>query len=293
MAQQRRIPGESARRKRPEKNPPKQREQAADYSTGRIFNRKKFMLQLATVAAVALAIAIGLSIFFKVDTVSVSGLEKYGYDRVVEASGIQKGDSLVFFSRAEVSSKILQSLPYIHSVRVGITLPGTVKIIVEEVEVAYAVQDAVDSWWLISAAGTVLEQTDAADAAKHTVVQGVRLRTPVAGQKAVAAEQTPDSDTPVTVTGADRLEAALQILQALEKNAILGDLSKVDVSALQALQLWHGKDYCFLLGDSTDLSLKIAYVKGALPQILQDYPAGTLDVSNPGNSGGFPFTERG
>ena len=289
--ERRRVPGKTAKRP-PEKPVPKRVEEDEAFTPAKPINRKKLALQLTTVAAVALAIAIGLSIFFKVDTISVSGLDKYNYNTVAEASGIQKGDSLLFFSRAEVSSKIRQALPYVNTVRIGITLPGTVNIVIEEVAVAYALQDTQGLWWLISASGTVVEQADSLANTKYTVVEGVRLQSPAVGKAAVAAEKNAEgTDTPVTVTGADRLAAALAILQAMEKNEILGEFTQVDVTSPYALRLWYGSSYEFKLGNTTDLDLKLAYVKSALPKILADYPPGTLDVSNPADSGGIPFTQ--
>lgn len=289
--QRRRIPGDPGN-KPAEKPAPKRSEEEVVYAKARPINRKKLALQLVTVAAVAAAIAIGLSIFFKVDTISVSGLNKYNYNTVAEASGIQKGDSLLFFSRAEVGSKIRQALPYVNTVRIGVTLPGTVKIIIEEVAVSYAIQDATDGWWLISAGGIVVEQSDGRAAANHTVIQGVRLQSPVVGNAAVAAEESDgETGTPVTVKGADRLTAALAILDALENNEILGQFTSVNVESPYDLYLWYGSDYAFKLGDSADLNVKLAYVRSALPKILADYPAGMLDVSNPGESGGIPFAE--
>ncbi len=289
--QRRRIPGDPGN-KPAEKPAPKRAEEERVYAKARPINRKKLVLQLATVAAVALAIAIGLSIFFKVDTISVSGLNKYNYNTVAEASGIQKGDSLLFFSRAEVSSKIRQALPYVNTVRIGVTLPGTVNIVIEEVAVSYAIEDAQAGWWLISADGVVVEQTDGRAVADHTVIEGVRLKSPVVGNLAVAAEEHDgESDTPVTVKGADRLAAALAVLDALENNEILGRFTSVNVQSPYDLYLWYGSDYAFKLGNTEDLNMKLAYVRSALPKILADYPAGTLDVSNPGESGGIPFTE--
>ena len=251
------------------------------------FNRKKLTLQLLTVAAVALAVAIGISIFFKVDTVSVSGLDKYSYESVRDASGILAGDSLLFFSRAEVSSRIMQKLPYVKSVRIGISLPGTVHIIIEEVSVFYGIQDVAGAWWLISAEGKVLEQIPAADVSAYTIMEGVKLQGPAPGAQAVASEQGES----VTVTGADRLAAALEIATVLEKNEILGELSVIDVTALYDLQLWYGTDYQILLGDGQQLDWKIANVKASLPQILADYPPGVLDVSKIDETGRFPYTE--
>ena len=286
----RRVPGQR-RKPEPEKAPPKRDEEESVYTPAKPFHRKKLLLQLLTVAAVAVAVCVGLSIFFKVDTVAVSGLDKYSYDTVAEASQIHKGDSLLFFSRAEVSSKILQSLPYVKSVRIGITLPGTVNIVIEEVDVVYSLQDRAGNWWLISSGGVVLEKTDGATATACTVIEGIQLKNPSVGAQAEAVDPVADDPSiPVTVTGADRLAAALTVLQAMEKNEVFGGFTSVDVSNIYDLRLWYGTDYQFKLGDGTELVLKLAYVKGALPEILLDHPSGTLDVSDPTENGKILFT---
>lgn len=275
------------RRKTAAKPAPEREQDDASYGPAKPFQRKKLALQLLTVVAVALAIAVGLSIFFKVDTITVSGLERYSYESVRDASGILEGDSLLFFSRAEVSSKIMQALPYVRSVRIGITLPGTVQIVVEEVRVTYALQDTVGYWWLISADGMVLETVDAATANTHTNIRGITLADPVVGQQAVASKEG-DSQT---VTGADRLQAALAVAQAMEKNEILGKFTEMDVSNPYDLQLWYGKDYQFCLGDESQLEMKLAYIRGAMDKILDDYPPGKLDVSKVDETADFPYTQ--
>ena len=268
-------------------------EEKGSYGQAKPFQRKKLVLQLLTIAAVALAIAIGISIFFKVDTVSISGMETYSYETLREASGIQDGDSLLFFSRAEVSGKIMQKLPYVKSVRIGISLPGTVHIVIEEVTVTYAVADNAGAWWLISAEGKVLEQVDMETAQDQTVIQGVVLLSPEVGAQAQAAPQHADDSN--AVNAADRLAAALLILQGLEKNELLGEFALVDVSNPYDLQLWYkdannGDEYLFKLGDNQDLIQKLSVVKGCLPQIVADYPSGMLDVSQLGNEE-YPFTK--
>ena len=52
------------------------------------FNRNRFILRLVTVVAVVLALIFGMSIFFKVKTVTVAGTNKYTAWDVREASGI-------------------------------------------------------------------------------------------------------------------------------------------------------------------------------------------------------------
>ena len=65
------------------------------------FSRNRLLLRLATVVAVVLALVLGISVFFKVETVMVHGTNKYSANDILEASGIEVGDNLLTFSRAK------------------------------------------------------------------------------------------------------------------------------------------------------------------------------------------------
>lgn len=266
----RRRPGARAAKPQPKKNAPE-----VVYTPARQFNRGRLVLNVLTVTAVAFAVFLGLSIFFKVEKVVVSGAQKYSDWTISEASGIQEGDSLLFFGEAAAGSKIIDALPYIQKVRFDIELPGTVHIIVEEAPVAYAIRSDDGAWWLMTAQGRITEKTDAASAGKYTAVNGVSLRDPAVGETAVAAEAEGEGSS---VTGADRLSVAMQILQQLEANEMLGKVASVDVSSLQALEMWYGTRYQIKLGDSSELAYKIAAVRSAVEQ-MSPYQTGILDAS--------------
>ena len=70
----------------------KESEVQIQYTPAKPFNRNRFLLQLATVLGVVLALVLVMSIFFKVDQVMVSGSEKYTPWEIKEAAGIQNGD---------------------------------------------------------------------------------------------------------------------------------------------------------------------------------------------------------
>ncbi len=246
------------------------------YSQPKPFQRRKLMLQLITIFAIVLAVFMGVSVFFRVDTVMVSGASQYSADTVWEASGIQKGDSLLFFGRARAYSQIDRQLPYISNVRFGIKLPGTVMIIVEEIPVAYAIQDASGSWWLMSSQGKVVEKTDAAGANNCTRITGVQLDSPQVGQQAVAYQPALEPDA-VGPLGSDRLQAALQIACQMERNEMFGEVSTVDVSDPYDLKLWYATRLEVQLGDPEDLERKIATMKAAVIE-LGPQCAGVLDI---------------
>ena len=257
---------------------------AVIYTEPSTFNRNRFAVQMLTVAAVVVAFVLALSVFFKVETITVTGADVYSAWAIREASGISEGDNLLTFSHARAGAQIKANLPYVNTVRFGIKLPDTVNIIVEEAEVVYAIKDSKGQWWLMNSSGRVIEQVNSGVAANYTQVLGVALESPAVNLQAVAAE-TPPTETdangefiPVTVTGALRLNTAMQILKALEANDIVGDAASVDVTRIEDIILWYGTRYQVNLGDSTRLDHKITCMNDVILQ-MSDYQSGILDIS--------------
>jgi hypothetical protein len=250
-----------ARRRRPAQKTEKKPKREIAYTQPRPFYRNRLIVQLISIAAVVLAVTIGVSIFFKVDTVTVAGTSKYSAATIAEASAIRPGDSLLFFGRAGAAYKIKSQLPYVDTVRFRLELPGTVNIIIEEKMVAYAIQATDGSWWMMTADGMLAEKTTASAAENGPVIEGVILENPVAGKTAVAAEIGAEDGI---ATAADRLKVVVQILSQLEKWQLFAPATRIDVSDLFALRLYCGSDYRVELGDSTDMETKIGAVKSAL-----------------------------
>lgn len=279
---------------------------AVIYTQPASFNRDRLIVQLITVLAVVAAFMIGLSVFFKVKVITVSGATVYSPYSIQEASGITEGDNLLTFSRARAASQIRAKLPYVKSVRIGIKLPDTVNIEIVEDDVVYAIQSDTGIWWLMNSQGKVTEMANNSVAKNYTQILGVTLTDPAVGAIGVPTELTadqtsdPTNATDVTdasaasdpttlptvtgtvVTGAQRMAAVLEILQALEENDIVGEVASVDVSQLNDVVLWYGTQYQVNLGDANDtvhsLKYKIACMYDAILQ-MTDYSNGILDVS--------------
>ena len=294
------------KRKKTKKNRPKQPTPAVIYTQPAAFNRNRLIIQLVTVTAVVLALVIGLSVFFKVEHIYVSGAKVYSESSITEVCGISKGDNLLTFSHARAAALIQANRPYVREVRFGIKLPDTVNIIVEEDDVVYAIKDQTGQWWLMNSDGRVVEQGNNAKITNNTQVLGVSLQDPVPNERGVALESAPaaeenaaaaegetvPSSVPVTTTGAQRLDAALQILKALEDNDIVGSAASVDVSRIDDIILWYGTRYQVNLGDNTRLEHKIACMNAVIAQ-MSEYQSGVLDCSFtiwPNQVGYTPFS---
>ncbi len=244
------------------------------------FNKYRFLLYLATVVAVVLAVIFGMSIFFKVSTVTVVGNEKYTAWDIREASGIQDGENLLSISEPKISNSITSKLPYVAKVRVGIKLPDTVKLEIVEFDVVYSVEATDGSWWLMRSDGGLAEQINATDAEQYTKILGIQLEKPAIGKQAVAYQPVSEEEetVPITVYAAEQLDIALTIAQFLESSGIIGGAENINVTDMGNLELQFGQRYQVLLGDNLELGYKIRKLKAAIDK-MSDYQSGILDVS--------------
>ena len=255
------------------------------YTQPKPFNRNRFLLQLATVVAVALALFAGMTIFFKVEEVQVAGAVRYDEYGIFEDSGIKIGDSLAFLSKGQIVANI-QNKPenaYIETVRISRKLPGTVVISITEEDVFYAAQDSQGGWWLLNPNGKVIDQCAEAEVDDLTKIVGVKLSAPEIGATAAAYEpaQEPDEEgntVPVTVYAKERLELALSIIRQLESEHFVGTIASVDVSDTADIRLYYGVRFEMLLGDSQNLKMKINALSQAIVQ-AEDHETGILDAS--------------
>ncbi len=286
---------QKAQGKRYKRSTPQEPVPVVIYTQPQAFNRDRLLIQLITVTAIVVAFVVGISVFFKVENISVKGASVYSEDMVSKASGIEKGDILLTFNRARAGASIKANLPYVKTVSFGIKLPDTVNIIIEEENVVYAIQDTSEGWWLINSDGHIVDQSNAGQAANYTQILGVKLDRPLRGQTAVAAEQAPVAPTvdptgetaenteptvalSATVTGAQRLSIAFKILAALEANDIVGEAASVNVSQTQSITLWYGTRYQVNLGTDANLEEKIATMNDVILQ-MSEYQSGILDIS--------------
>lgn len=285
------------KKKKPQKKPSTRYAPEVTYTPPVPINRKKLILRLATVFAVALALFLGCTVFFRVKNVEVTGTNRYNAWSIREASGIKEGESLLAFGKTKAAGRIMEKLRYVKSVRIGITLPDTVNIYIQELDVVYGAQDDNGSWWLISCDGRVVEKTTEPKAKETTILKGFRLSDPKVGESAKAQEpeRTENTDTPVLITDQERLEAALAVITQLEKNEILGKAASVDVTDPSNIELWYQDDYQVLLGDPDRMDEKIVMMNRVIRQHENEggYQSGVLDITLTDTPNGVEYTPFG
>lgn len=78
-------------------------------------NRGRFgpLFKLLCVLAVVVALTGGATVFFRVETVEVTGNQRYTQEEIIAASGIQMGDNLYALNKVSIDRKIRTRLPYV------------------------------------------------------------------------------------------------------------------------------------------------------------------------------------
>lgn len=122
-------------------------------------NRRKKLVIRAVLGGVFLlaAIILVLIMFFNVNNITVSGDDVYSESDIIDVSGANVGDNLIFISSKKISENLTEKLPYIGSVKIKRHLPATLEIIVKKTTASFAVLTD-GSYALLDKNGKVLEK---------------------------------------------------------------------------------------------------------------------------------------
>lgn len=210
---------------------------------------------MLSVLLAAAAVITACVVFFRVNSVEVTGNLRYTAEEIIEASGIQTGDNLIILSGSRVSAAIRARLPYVEGVAIRKTLPDGVSIRVTE-RVAAASVESAEGRWLISAQGKLLEQDNGA--VQTVQITGLRAVGPYAGGMLQAEE-----GQQLTV---DYVKA---LLGALERFDMLDQCTALDCTGASSMTLEYGI-YRIKLPRGGDYDYYIQLAQSALTTGLRD-----------------------
>ena len=90
------------------------------------------LFKLLCAGAVAVALTMGATVFFQVETVAVTCNSRYSQEEIIKATGIQTGDNLFRMNKYQIAHQVLQGLPYVEELTIRRALPSTIVITVKE-----------------------------------------------------------------------------------------------------------------------------------------------------------------
>ena len=126
------------------------------------------LYKLMTFLLICGALVAALALFFKVESIEITGTSRYSTDEVERASGVHVGDNLYLMDKNAVASRITQQLPYVETVKISRRLPKTLCISVTECRGLAAIEQD-GRLWLISEGGKLVDTAPADDAAQYAV----------------------------------------------------------------------------------------------------------------------------
>ncbi|MBQ6877700.1 MAG: FtsQ-type POTRA domain-containing protein [Oscillospiraceae bacterium] len=114
-------------------------------------------LIVVSVFIFAAAVYLCLTMLFNVDRIIIEGNTLYEERKLIETSGIEKGENLFEVNTAYAEDKLYTVYSYIEEVEVKRSFPNAVKIKITEAEPFSVIEEA-DGYTLVSTGGKVLER---------------------------------------------------------------------------------------------------------------------------------------
>lgn len=214
----------------------------------------------------AVAVVAALTLFFKVQTIEVTGTSRYRADDIIDASGVEIGDNLVLLDRYRISQRIYTSLPYVTDVRPKPKFPNTLEIEVVETRAAAAIQGG-GGFWLLSADGKILESVDSTAAADYLRIEGVWAVEPAVSSTLALPEESPLS--------VDRLRS---LLGALLEQEALTRTDTIDCTNPREMVLEYDGRFRVEIFYDADFDFKVSCMVSAADK-LEPNQTGTLRMT--------------
>ena len=206
------------------------------------YNRKRKRSRLGPLfqflcgIAVVVALTMGATVFFQVESIEISGNQRYTQEEVIQATGIQIGDNLFHLNKYAIYDQVEQNLPYIETIQIRRGLPSTIRVTITEWDAVAEIMpnknpeqltwendseqeeplEAAKESWLISVGGKLLEQVE--ESGSVVEVTGITLMAPEAGMQMTVHQQEQIQEG-----------ALLALLAELETQAMLSGVERIEL----------------------------------------------------------------
>lgn len=227
--------------------------------------KKHILTVLLAVAVMCVGIVLVFSLFFRINTITVSGDRVYSDKMVVEKSEIVSGKNLFRVNEKSVSEKLSKELPYIKEITIERKLPDTLIINVTATREAAAVTTA-KGFVLIDETGKILDKNASILKENVAVIKGVKLKEYEEGAM-------------VCFTDEKKTETLLALLGAIKKSG-LELLTEIDLKNINDIKIKYDDRITFEVGSLTNIETKLARGVAALEKEneINSYSKGTLDL---------------
>ncbi len=214
--------------------------------------RKKIIIRtLIGIVFFCVGIVLALTLFFNINKIVVSGDKVYSDKEIIDASGVNIGDNLIFLSKTALNEEIYSELAYVGSAKIKRRLPSTLEIIITKTEPYMSV--AKDGYYiLLDRNGKVLEK-DLETVGENIILANLgEISSIKVGETIVLKE--------------DKVFTKLDNVLAECENVGITEITTVDLSDIYNIKLVYQGRITLELGetDKDNLNSKLALGKAAI-----------------------------
>lgn len=209
--------------------------------------------------------ALSLTVFFKIESVTAVGVDKYPPDEIVAKSGIAIGDNLFRVDSAAAKDKLLAEFPYIEKISVKHKLPNAIQLEITQYKPEGALIDS-GELLLITREGKVLERGVLFIPENIPLIKGIDTENAQPGK-----------------TLGDNSTDALRMLDYLFKAAAetdFGEITNVDLTDIYNMKIIFENRLLLNLGTESALVAKLNFLKEMIQNRLPADAQGLIDASN-------------
>ena len=240
---------------------------ARRHGRGRRGRRFGVLYKLLTLVVVCAAAVLALTLFFKVESVEVTGNSRYSAQEIQDACGVSLGDNLYLLSKPDMVQRLHQRLPYIDEVRITRSLPNTLCVQVTEFSTVYAVEQE-GTVWLLTSGGKIVET--AAERGDTPLIDGCELLAPSLG-----------GDVSFALELQNRQESLFALLTALESAELTGDVRAIHLGDPTVLSMDYTESFTVEMPYGADYPRLLRYLTLVIEE-LETNLTGVIDLTRDG-----------
>lgn len=243
-------------------------------------NRKILATFVMFIIVLLMILFLIFKVFFKINTIQISGKNPYDETQIINAAGVAKGDGLLSCDEEKISENIRRNLPYIYSATIKKKLPSTLVIETKSTSAFIAVQ-TVSGTALADKEGKVLEFASE-DKVKGKIIKleaGMAFPAKI-GEKIFETE----GDNGQSRELKEKEKTLKSVLDAINSSGIK-DITLVNIKSTSNIFMMYQNRFKLNIGSVSDIDYKL---KAAVQIIASENKAapserGEIFLSNPDN----------
>lgn len=218
------------------------------------------------VLLIIIIIIFGISVFFRISVIEVTGAKKYTEEQILSVSGIQKGDNLLFVDTKASIENIGSSLPYLNEIIVDKIIPDKIVIRVTESQ-PIATLSYNGDWWILDQKARVLEKTDYAGASEKIEISGIDPASVAEGRTIFVADEQQT-----------KLQYLINVLSAIYAAEMAPEVNTLDVSNIGNISFTYANRFTVIMGSGENAEYKLSMMENVIMALNPD-DKGKIDLS--------------